>query len=61
MLQVQPQPQAPPLVQAQLVVQPNPQEQASAGTAGWVMGVEQVQVMRFLLGVWMEEEEVPLP
>ena len=47
--QVQPQPQVPPLVHLQLVVQPQPQEQASTGTAGWVMGVEQVQVMVFLL------------
>ena len=48
-LQMQPQPQAPPVVQVQLVVQPQPQEQGAAGTAGWVMGVEQVQVMVFLL------------
>jgi hypothetical protein len=41
-LQMQPRPQAPPVVQVQLVVQPQPQEQALAGTAGWVMGVEQV-------------------
>jgi hypothetical protein len=46
---VQPQPQVPPLVHVQLVVQPQPQEQGAAGTAGWVMGVEQVQVMGFLL------------
>ena len=26
-----------------------PQEQGAAGTAGWVMGMEQVQVMGFLL------------
>ena len=45
--QVQPQPQVPPLVHVQLVVQPQPQEQGAAGTAGWVMGVE--QVMGFLL------------
>ena len=45
--QVQPQPQVPPLVHLQLVVQPQPQEQGAAGTAGWVMGVE--QVMGFLL------------
>ena len=48
-LQMQPQPQAPPVVQVQLVVQPQPQEQGAAGTAGWVMGMEQVQVMGFLL------------
>ena len=48
-LQMQPQPQAPPVVQVQLVVQPQPQEQGAAGTADWVMGVEQVQVMVFLL------------
>ena len=46
---VQPQPQVPPLVHVQLVVQPQPQEQGAAGPAGWVMGMEQVQVMGFLL------------
>jgi hypothetical protein len=56
LLQVQPQSQAPPLLQVQLVVQPQPQEQAAAGVVGWVMGVEQVQVMGFLLGVWMAGE-----
>jgi hypothetical protein len=46
--QVQPQPQVQPVVHVQLVVQPQPQEQALVGTAGWVMGVEQVQAMGFL-------------
>jgi len=43
--QLQPQSQAPPLVQAQALEQPQPQGQA----AGWVRGVEQVQAMVILL------------
>ena len=43
-VQLQPQSQVPPLVQAQVFVQPQPQGQA----AGWVRGVEQVQAMVIL-------------